>query len=454
MATRRALLVAVVVTGMLAVSGPSQVGRAQTAASPPNFVVIVTDDQRADTMDVMPKTTQWFMSSGRRFTNGYATTPLCCPARASIFTGRYAHNHMVRTNKKTSNLDQETTVQSYLQSLGYRTALFGKYLNQWHVDPPYFDEWAVPRTRAYFSNYWNIDGERHFVSKYSSDFLAEEATTFVSDAERDDPTPWLMYITPQAPHTPFTADGKYSDAPVPDWKPGPSINERDVSDKPRYIQNKEKVDINRPDNIRTRQLRTLLSVDDLVDALFNRLAETGELENTYVFFMSDHGYSWADHRLFSAGALKNTPYTNSIKVPFLMFDPTLDSGIDDDRLVANIDVAPTLIDLADAPTPQDPPMDGRSLVGEYVREWLLLEWWKARGQSGIPPWRSIRSTDAQYTEYLRGGKPFDREYYRLVDDPHQLDNVLGDGSKRNDPDRRALHRRLRTYSRCSGESCP
>jgi hypothetical protein len=99
-------------------------------------------------------------------------------------------------------------------------------------------------------------------------------------------------------------------------------------------------------------------------------------------------------------------------------------------------------------------MDGRSLVTEYRREWLLLEWWKARGQSGIPPWRSIRSNDAQYTEYLRRGKAFEREYYRLVDDPYQLDNVFGDGRKRNDPDRRGLHRRLRLYSRCSGEGCP
>ena len=442
------------VTGMLAVSGPGRVGRAQTVDPLPNFVVIVTDDQRADTMEVMPKTTQWFMSSGRRFTNGYATTPLCCPSRASIFTGRYAHNHKVRTNNKTSNLDHETTVQSYLQSNGYRTALFGKFLNRWHVDPPYFDRWAVPSTRAYFNNNWNINGSKQFIPTYSTSFLTTKATSFVSETEQTDATPWLMYITPQASHTPFTVEPKYNDAPVPEWNPDRSINERDVSDKPHYIQNKQRVDIERPARIRERQLRTLMSVDDLVDALFNKLSEAGELENTYVFFTSDHGYSWADHRLFSAGALKNTPYVNSIRVPYLMYDPTLDSGIDDDRMVANIDVAPTLIDLAEAPTPQEPAMDGRSLVTDYRREWLLLEWWKARGQSGIPPWRSIRSNDAQYTEYLRRGEVFEREYYRLVDDPYQLDNVLGDGNKRNDPDRRGLHRRLRLYSRCSGEGCP
>jgi arylsulfatase A-like enzyme len=451
---KRALLAAVLVTGMLAASGPGEVGRAQPPAPPPNFVVIVTDDQRADTMDVMPKTNQWFGSSGRRFTNGYATTPLCCPSRSSIFSGRYAHNHRVRTNKNTSNLDQETTVQYYLQSMGYRTALFGKYLNRWHKDPPYFDDWAVPGTRKYYTNTWNIDGQRHFVSKYSTVFLAEEAVTFVNDAERDDPTPWLMFITPQASHEPFTVEAQYSDAEIPGWDPDPSINERNVSDKPNYIRNKDRVNIGRPAQTRELQLKTLLSVDDLVDNLFTKLSATGELENTYLFFMSDHGYSWADHRLFSAGALKNTPYTNSVKVPYLMYDPTLASGTDDDRLVANIDIAPTLMDLADAPSPQEPAMDGRSLLSGAAREWLLLEWWKARGQSGIPPWRSIRSKDAQYIEYLRKGKVFDREYYRLLEDPYQLENVLGDGAKRNDPDRRALHRKLRQYSRCGGETCP
>lgn len=454
MTRTRSVLAAIIATGMLAASGPSEVGRAQTF-QPPNFVVIVTDDQRADTMDVMPKTTNWFGTRGRRFTNGFATTPLCCPSRASIFTGRYSHNHRVRTNDDAFRLDQETTIQYYLQSAGYRTALFGKYLNKVHRDPPYFDNWAIPRTRHYAGTYWDLDGQRTFIQTYSTSFLADRAASFLSASENTDDVPWLMFITPQAPHTPFTVEAQYSDDPVPPWNPDPSINERDVSDKPAYIQNKDRVDVERAERTRQLQLQTLLSVDDLVDEVFTKLEETGELDNTYVFYTSDHGYSWADHRLFSAGALKNTPYTNSTKVPFFMYEPPAVSGADDDRLVGNIDLAPTMIDLAEVPAPVDPPMDGRTLVGDWRREWLLLEWWKARGQSGIPPWRSLRSSDAQYTEYLnRRGKVIDREYYDLVDDPHQLENVLGDGRKRNDPDKRSLRRRLRRYSDCSGGSCP
>ena len=451
MTRRRSFLAAIIAIGALAASGPGEVGRAQVA-EPPNFVVIVTDDQRSDTMEVMPQTTGWFGTGGRRFTNGFATTPLCCPSRASIFTGRYAHNHRVVTNKNTFQLDQETTIQYHLQSSGYRTALLGKYLNRWHRDPPYFDEWAVPTTRSYRANNWNIDGERTYVNDHSTPFLADQAVSFITESANED-SPWLMFITTQASHAPFRPERQYLDARVPRWHPDRSINERDVSDKPRYIRKEERADMARARRIRARQLRTLLSVDDLVDDVFTNLEQMGELDHTYVFFMSDHGYSWGDHRLYGAGSLKNTPYTYSTRIPYFMYDPNSGPAEQDDRLVANIDIAPTLVDLAGIPNPEGPPMDGRSLMSDHRREWLLLEWWKARGR-GIPPWRSLRSNDAQYTEYLHDGIVVDREYYDLLKDPHQLENLFGDGRKKNDPDRRSLHRRVWRYSGCFGQSCP
>lgn len=453
MATRRYLLAVVVLVATLAASGPGDVGRAQVRV-PPNFLVIVSDDQRSDTMDVMPKTLGWFTSRGKRFTNAYATTPLCCPARASIFTGRYAHNHRVRTNTRAEQLDQETTVQYYLRRSGYRTAIFGKYLNEWRADPPYFDRWAVPNTRRYADATWNVDGERSLVPLYSTDFIEQQAVGFLAESESLDVQPWLMFVAPQASHRPYTAEPQYVGAEVPAWDPDPSINERDVTDKPPYVRKKPRANLRVASRVRTRQLRTLYSVDDMVDQLFRSLTDLGELENTYVFYLTDNGFMWGDHRLLVGGALKNTPYDGSIRIPLLMSGPEFGAGEIDERLVANIDVAATMLDLAEIPTLPDPPLDGRSLMSTESREWLLLEWWRARSQTGIPPWRSLRSQDAQYTEYRRKREVVSREYYDLTADPFQMRNVLGDGIRVNNPDTAALQELLMQYRNCSGASCP
>lgn len=452
-ATKRYLLALVIVAGTLAASGPGDVGRAQVPV-PPNFLVIVTDDQRADTMDAMPKTLSQFASHGTRFTNGFATTPLCCPSRASIFTGRYAHNHRVRTNEGPTKLDQETTVQYYLQNSGYRTAIFGKYLNGWKDDPPYFERWGVPKTRRYEGGVWNLGGDSTQVLEYSTTFIEALAVGFLNETESLDARPWLMFLTPQASHRPYTAEAGYEGAPVPRWDRPPSINEDDVSDKPPYIRRKPRIEMRAAKKVRQRQLRTLYSVDDMVEEMFTTLSDLGELENTYVFYLSDNGFAWGDHRLLVGGALKNTPYTSSIKVPFLVSGPSLAGGGEDPRLVANIDVAATMLDLAEVPTMPDPPLDGRSLVGEWSRDWILLEWWKARQKAGIPPWRSIRSQEAQYTEYVRRGDIRTLEYYDLTTDPFQLDNLMGDGVETNNPDTAALHDQLTEYFKCSGSTCP
>ena len=131
----RFAVAALLVAAVLAV--PTPLTRAQEER--PNILVIITDDQRAS-MSFMPQTVEWLQRGGTRFSRAFATTPLCCPSRASIFTGQYAHNHGVRLNHDAEKLNQEETIQRYLQDAGYRTAIVGKYLNEWDLsrDPPYF----------------------------------------------------------------------------------------------------------------------------------------------------------------------------------------------------------------------------------------------------------------------------------------------------------------------------
>src|SRR5688500_13234210 len=143
----------------------------------PNVLVIVLDDQREGTLNVMPATRGLFLRKGTNYSEAYATSPLCCPSRASIMTGRYPHNHEVRRNEDSDNLVQESTIQYYLQQEGYLTGIAGKYLNSWkeaEVDPPYFDRWAVVDDSSYQNVYYdfvaNINGRVAHPGGYSTDF--------------------------------------------------------------------------------------------------------------------------------------------------------------------------------------------------------------------------------------------------------------------------------------------
>ena len=156
----------------------------QTGTPPgnrPNILLIVTDDQRmaTDTMMVMPKTTALFEDQGTNFPNGYVTTPLCCPSRSTIHSGRYAHNTHVLTNgdlDATLAYDQSATTQRYLHDAGYQTAIVGKFLTNWPVErnPSYFDRWSIFAGQYWAANY-NIDGTMRQINGYTTDVLANQA---------------------------------------------------------------------------------------------------------------------------------------------------------------------------------------------------------------------------------------------------------------------------------------
>lgn len=423
----------------------------ESPAARPNVLLIVTDDQRSDTMDVMPKTRRWFGDAGTTFTNAFATTPLCCPSRASIFTGMYAHNHGVLRNKQSHDLRSRSTLQYYFrQETDYWTALVGKYLNSWSVeeDPPHFDRWASYSGR-YYGKPFNLDGRITRTDDYSTYFMAKQAEGLLERFERVDERPWFLYIAPVAPHAPFSIPPNYRGARVPDWDRNPAIDERALADKPDIAP--RPFDLDRPGKLRRKQLRTLMAADDLVDRVMRRLRRLGELGETLAIYTSDHGLMWGEHGIFA----KRLPYMQSIRAPLLVrWDGYFDDRTTDERLVANIDLAPTIMEAAGLIPDRRYPVDGHSLLADGTRSELFLEQldnWRV----GIPDWRSILTTEFQYVEYYsrNGKKVIAREYYDLVKDPWQLRNLLGDRRPGNDPDVRELSRKLRSYAECSGEAC-
>jgi arylsulfatase A-like enzyme len=436
-------------------------GRASSVKQdrPPNILLIVTDDQRAEgTLDVMPKTRYWFEQGGTRFSNGFATTTLCCPGRGSIFTGRYAHNHGIRTNggwDVVQKLDQASTLQRYLHQAGYRTGLFGKYFYSWNlaVPPPYVDDWALFRG-GYQNAFFSVNGTGRRVP-YSTDFISEQAVRFLQDSEAQDQQPWFLYAGTQAPHLVAQPEAGYAQAPVPPWAGDPAVFETDRTDKPPWVgtYNPAYGDTF-ADNlgIRQQQLRTLMSVDDLVGTTFDTLTALGEDQNTLAFFLSDNGYMWGDHSL---GADKRFPYTPSVQIPFLMRWPGhVAPGAIDPRLVANVDVVPTALGAAGVSSDPAFPVDGRSLLAPRARERLLLEYWRSP-DGGPPGWASIRTTTYQYIEWYsdQGGGLAFQEHYDLIADPWQLQNLLADADPANDPNVAALSAQLGADRGCSGRVC-
>lgn len=458
-----------VVLLLLAVCAAAFVGTA--AAQPPNVLIIVTDDQRASgTMGVMPKTRHYFADGGVQYTNAFATTPLCCPSRSTILTGRYAHNTDVRSNFAVRDFDTTTMFPRLLQQAGYRTAMVGKLLNHWPraTTPPYFDRWALgggPYARPRF----NVNGDLKTVHGYSTRLMGAFATRFVRQFETEDAAPWLLYVAPLAPHYPWRPDGRYRDAPVPGWRGNPAVFERDRSDKPPYVRT---VDYTVQDgrSVRKDQLRTLMSVDDMTEEIFTTLRDLGEARNTLAFFLSDNGLVWADHHLGGAKATageKRVPYTPSVRVPFFLRWPGhVRAGARDPRLTGTVDIAPTVLDAAGiTPDPTKPPLDGRSLVEPNVRNRILLEYWMEESWiltwPPFPTWASIRTSKYQYIENYADddeSAPTFVEYYDLVHDPFQLHNLLDDGDRGNDPDVAELSSLLARDRVCAGTTgktgCP
>ena len=390
----------------------------------PNFLIIYTDDQRYDSMWQMPRTQELIFEQGVTFSHGYITTPLCGPSRCSILTGMYAHSHEIRENQD-SGFD-ETTFAKYLQDDGYYTGLVGKYLNEWRVrdEPkPEFDYW-----RAIFggqSRYNNpdimVNGEwvRH-QGQYITDAFGDYCVEFIENAAKK-LKPFCLYFAPNAPHEPATPadEDKFLSIDLPEFPP--NFSEEDISDKPNWLQEKESLisekDIHKINEFRNDQLLSLRSLDRNIERIIQKLEAENLLDKTVVIFLSDNGKLWGEHRMTT----KNSFYEEASRVPFaLRYPPLVPMPYIEEKPVSNIDIAPTLYDLARIPIPEE--VDGVSLVplllaGDMHRAGVLIEGWPGRGH-----YAAYHVGDYVYAE--TGGDK--SEFYDLEKDPYQLENAIDD----------------------------
>ena len=412
------------------------------SGSRPNILLIITDDQEKTSMRTMSQTLELFKGQGVDFSHGYATTPLCCPSRASMYSGLYAHNHGIITNNPNKQFGStylpENTFPAKLQEAGYFTGLFGKYLNNWD---------KLVEGKAGFDKFKDDykGTEKDRAQRGLADLItARRGSRFVQARENDDQQPWMMTLSLRSPHTPLEPAERYADADVPPFRPPISFNETDLTDKPPYLVDK------RHDKTLgyitkrfQRYEQTLLSADDGIAEVFRTLERTGEDRDTLAVFMSDNGFLFGAHGVLG----KVFPYQEATNVPMYMRWPAAlgEQAQLDTRMVANIDLAPTFYDVAGVDP--DYPTDGKSLFAvDNNRDYLLTEsvkWAAVQDQRGS----LIETKDPD------GGEPF-VETYDWKPDPGEMDGSprLNNAAARLRFDQ--MTAALDAARDCSGNACP
>jgi N-acetylglucosamine-6-sulfatase len=419
----------------------------------PNIVLLLTDDQRSDTLGYMPNVNRLLAKQGVTFNRGYVVNPVCCPSRASILTGNYSHTTKVYTNHPGRPFggfpafDDSSTIATWLRAGGYRTGLFGKYLNGYgnRYVPPGWDRWfATYGGGAYFDYTAVSDGvEKSYgseASDYGTTVLRREAVSFIRTTDSTQPL-FMMWAT-HGPHDPATPQGRDKKAfsSLPTWRPR-NYDEANVSDKPAHIRSHPTIDRRTRreiDSFRLHQIRALQSVDRAIAEIVDALDDTGRLENTLIVFTSDNGILWGEHRLDGKGEV----YEEAISVPYIVrFDPLVERARTDDHLVLNIDLAPTFAAVADVDAPTT---EGRNLLdlldpnSTTWRDAFLIEHLGKEGGMNAPSFCAVHTERYVLARYSTG----EEELYDLVRDPHQMENVAG--SARYDDQRGSLRGRLRT----------
>lgn len=444
----------------LAFAGAAPAARRGAAAqSPkPNIVFVLTDDLSWDLVDYMPEV-QRLRRDGVTFSNYIVTNPLCCPSRASILTGRYPHNTGIYRNTGSdggfrafrARGNERATFATALQDAGYRTALLGKYMNQYAPGkvraaggqpyvPPGWTTWGVvgngyPGYGYRIMRNTEVQRRGWAARDYLTTVLGRDSNRFVSEAVAAG-QPFMLELSTFSPHTPATPaprdEWRFEDVTAP--RP-PSFDEDDLSDKPSWLRGHRRLTARQQERIDAHfreRVRSVQAVDRALGRLRAQLRRLGVAGNTYVVFSSDNGFHLGQHRLTPG---KLTAYDPDIRVPLIVSGPGVPAGATVDALAENVDLCPTFAELGGAIPPGD--VDGRSLVpllqGRTVGGWreaalvehrgARLASWDPDFQSGAssnpPTYEALRTRDGLYVEYANG----EREYYDHRSDPHELENI-------------------------------
>jgi arylsulfatase A-like enzyme len=450
-----------------------------TASRRPNIVFILTDDLTFDLLPFMPHV-EALVRHGVSFKDYFVSDSLCCPSRASIFTGELPHDTGVYTNGGVDGgfavfhdrLEEQHTFAVALQAAGYRTALMGKYLNRYMQSkaapttyvPPGWSAWDVagwgyPEYRYVL----NQDGVLHYYGRrpgdYLTDVLSRDGASFIDSSARQK-RPFFLELSTFAPHLPSVpAPGDAADFPNL-TAPRPPSFDRLPRNAPLWLAGRRPLTPRQLAAINLAYLRraqSVLAVDRMLGHIERQLAASGLAHNTYLVFSSDNGYHTGEYRLTPG---KLTAFDPDIRVPLIVAGPGVRRGVSSHAMAENIDLAETFADIGGAALPAD----GHSLLPllqratpRHWRNAVLVEH-HGSDLTGADPdlqqpaagsprtYEAMRTPQFLYVEYNDG----EREFYDLRHDPFELDNLARRLAPRA---RRRLHAELVALERCHGGGC-
>ncbi|WP_199514710.1 sulfatase-like hydrolase/transferase [Nucisporomicrobium flavum] len=455
---------------------PAAAGAVTTtpAAGRPNIVLVLTDDLSMNLVRYMPHVLA-MQRRGASFANYTVTDSLCCPSRASMLTGKFPHNTGIFTNHGADGGFrlfhrkglEKSTFATDLQAAGYRTAFFGKYLNEYQPKgrfvPPGWTDWhAGGNAYRNFDYDLNENGQvRHYgtaPADYLTDVVGAKASAFIRDAAAAR-TPFLVEVATYAPHSPYTPAPRDARAFPGLTAPRSPAFEALPSDAPAWLAGRAPLGAQQRgwlDVIFRQRVQAVQAVDRMVASLQRSLSAAGVAGSTMLVFTSDNGYHLGEYRLAPG---KQTAFDTDVRVPLVVSGPGVPAGRVVREPVTNIDLRPTFGELAGASVPAD--VDGRSFVPLLAgagpvpwRKAALVEHHHPDPDprdpdspsrlSGNPPdYAALRTATYTYVEYADGG----REFYNRASDPYQLRNVAG----RLSPARAAaLHAALKGLTTCHG----
>lgn len=436
----------------------------------PNIVLILVDDMRTDELVWMEDTVRLMRAGGVAFPRAVAPHPQCCPSRAGLLTGQYAHNHGVQHNHGPfggigAMHDRTQTVGTWLQDAGYQTAYVGKYLNGYtglNTLEPGWTRWraltnVMPARYTEFEFY----GDGAPTEGYITTAVSHETTRAVHQFAGQQP--FFLYVNHTAPHDQRTSTGRHPPPPAPVYADehianaelpfldNPAWDESDVRDLPKRLR-ADRIDRARMISWAKARARALMSVDDAVADVFAALAQTGELADTWVIFTSDNGYLLGEHRLKG----KNLLFAEALSVPLLARGPGVTETASSNLRASLLDLPATFVDLAEASAAH--PLDGNSLVPALTgnagtwRDTTLVQTGRVGTNGEQPGWqyRGVQTARYLYAADVNADPEGDVLFDRRRD-PYELRNVA------DDPRYAAvvaeLDRRRVVLEGCAGADC-
>lgn len=421
MQIHRRAAVAAPIAGALALAPAARaLARRPDPGAPPNILWVITDDQPRGTLEHMPGVSTELLRRGSHYPEGYSAVPLCGPARASMLTGLYVHNHGCETNDTHPEFLRRgwdhDTVATRLQAAGYRTGYFGKYMNGHHEDPHYvapgWNRWVAILSGS--RHEMCMDGRTRTVKRHVDEFTAGHLRDWLRKRAN---VPWFAVFAPTNPHSNWVGEYEASPEHTHDfdgvaWNP-PAFNERDMRDKPSWLHGLPFRSREESRLAWEGKLEELQDVDDQVRSAIRVLRKTGQLGRTYIIFVSDNGYLLGQHRLFR----KDQPYEESVGIPFAARGPGVPRGVAPDHLVSQVDLLPTTLAIAGLDPSAGRPLDGRSMLGH----WRSGDWsgWRRRllVEHPMKQWAMLRDRETVLIDHYQAGE---QELYDLRDDPAQM----------------------------------